>query len=105
MRSYRKSCPVRVNVSVVIPTYGRGDRLGATLGALLASDTRGLDAVEIIVVDDGSPEPVDLVVEGRVACPPVSLSCIRQPMPPGLPRPCYFNDRTTPPRLPAKTEG
>jgi len=46
-----------VNVSVVVPTYGRGDRLGATLGALLASDTRGPDAVEIIVVDGGLPEP------------------------------------------------
>src|SRR5271157_3840204 len=68
-----------MNVSVIIPTYGRGERLGATLDALLASDTSGLDAVEIMVVDDGSPEPVAPVVESRVACPPISLSCIRQP--------------------------
>ena len=79
MRSYRESSLSRVNVSVVIPTYGRGDRLGAILGALLASETRGLDAVEIIVVDDGSPEPVAPVVGGRVACPPVLLRCLRQP--------------------------
>jgi glycosyltransferase involved in cell wall biosynthesis len=46
---------------------------------LLASDATGLDAVEIIVIDDGSPEPVAPVLESRVACPPVSLRCIRQP--------------------------
>src|SRR5271157_3975951 len=67
-----------MNVSVIIPTYGRGERLGATLDALLASDTSGLDAVEIIVVDDGSPEPVAPVVESRVTCPPISLRCIQQ---------------------------
>ncbi len=74
-----------MNVSVVIPTYNRGERLGPTLDALLASDTSGLDAVEIIVVDDGSPEPVAPVVESRVACPPISLRCIRRM--PGPPRP------------------
>jgi len=68
-----------MNVSVVIPTYNRGERLGPTLDALLASDTSRLDAVEIIVVDDGSPEPVAPVVESRVACPPISLRCIRRP--------------------------
>ncbi len=68
-----------MNVSVAIPTYNRGERLGPTLDALLASDTSGLDAVEIIVVDDGSPEPVAPVVESRVACPPISLRCVRQP--------------------------
>jgi len=65
-------------VSIVIPTYGRGEKLGTTLDALLASDTSGLDAVEIIVVDDGSPEPIAPVVESRVACPTISLRCIRQ---------------------------
>jgi glycosyltransferase involved in cell wall biosynthesis len=66
-------------VSIVIPTYGRGQKLGATLDALLASDTNGLDDVEIIVVDDGSPEPVASVVSSRVACRPISLRCMRQP--------------------------
>ena len=65
-------------VSIVIPTYGRGEKLGATLDALLVSDMSGLDAVEIIVVDDGSPELVAPVVESRVACSPISLRCIRQ---------------------------
>ena len=73
-----------MNASIVIPTYGRGDRLGATLDALLASDTSGLDAVEIIVVDDGSPQPVAPVVEPRVACPPsrCAASGSRMPGPP-----------------------
>ncbi len=68
-----------MNVSVIIPTYNRGKRLGPTLDALLASDPSGLDAVEIIVVDDGSPDPIASVVESRVACPPISLRCLRQP--------------------------
>jgi glycosyltransferase involved in cell wall biosynthesis len=43
------------HVSVVIPTYGRGESLRHTLTALAKQDTRGF---EVIVVDDGSPDPV-----------------------------------------------
>jgi glycosyltransferase involved in cell wall biosynthesis len=67
-----------MNVSIIIPTYGRGERLGATLDALLASDTSGLDAVEIIVVDDGSPEPIAPVVGSRENHARIPLTCIRQ---------------------------
>src|SRR5271166_367820 len=64
--------------SVIIPTYGRGEKLGATLDALLKSDTSGLNDVEVIVVDDGSPEPVGPFVQSLVTRPPISLRCIRQ---------------------------
>jgi len=37
-----------MRVSVVIPTYNRGPKLGATLDAVLASETAGLDEVEVI---------------------------------------------------------
>jgi glycosyltransferase involved in cell wall biosynthesis len=43
------------HVSVVIPTYGRGESLRHTLTALAKQDTRGF---EVIVVDDGSPDQV-----------------------------------------------
>jgi glycosyltransferase involved in cell wall biosynthesis len=46
-----------VEVSIVIPAYGRAERLRALVAQLLDQE---LDCaqVEIIVVDDGSPEPV-----------------------------------------------
>ena len=47
------------SVSVIVPTYGRPDRLAACLAALAAQDHA---AFEVIVVDDGSEPPVDAVV-------------------------------------------
>jgi GT2 family glycosyltransferase len=65
-------------VSVVIPTFNRGPRLRATLDSILASDTKGLDAVEVIVVDDGSTPPAETAL-GNVAVPsPFSLRIVRQ---------------------------
>jgi GT2 family glycosyltransferase len=43
------------HVSVIIPTYGRSESLRHTLAALAKQDMRGF---EVVVVDDGSPEPV-----------------------------------------------
>ncbi|MBM3975466.1 MAG: glycosyltransferase [Planctomycetes bacterium] len=48
-------------LSVVIPTYGRGAKLAA-LVASLERQTLPADQFELIVVDDGSPEPVQLDV-------------------------------------------
>ena len=44
-------------VSIVIPTYARPERLRDCLTAL-ARQTMPTDAFEIVVVDDGSPQPV-----------------------------------------------
>jgi glycosyltransferase involved in cell wall biosynthesis len=44
-----------INATVVIPTYGRSESLHHTLAALAKQDMRGF---EVVVVDDGSPEPV-----------------------------------------------
>ena len=44
-------------VSIVIPTYARPERLRECLAAL-ARQTMPADAFEIVVVDDGSPQPV-----------------------------------------------
>ena len=44
-------------VSIVIPTYARPERLHECLAAL-ARQTMPADAFEIVVVDDGSPQPV-----------------------------------------------
>ncbi len=65
-------------VSVVIPSYGGGETLQTTLRSVLSSETARLEGVEVIVVDDGSPEPVSPRVEecGRNA--PMRLHTIRQ---------------------------
>jgi hypothetical protein len=67
-----------VIVTIVVPTYNRGPRLAAALERLLASDTTGLDEVEVIVVDDGSTAPAAPVVASRTARPGFSLCCYRQ---------------------------
>ena len=46
-----------IEVSIVIPTYGRPDQLAACLDSLEALDYPR-DRFEVIVVDDGSPQPL-----------------------------------------------
>ncbi len=50
-----------MRVSAVVPTYGRPEAIRACVRALQAQDADGL---EIVVVDDGSPEPVSGLPEG-----------------------------------------
>lgn len=66
------------SATVVVPTFNRGDALSATLRALLASASGGLDFVEIIVVDDGSRLPAAPLVRSLSAASPFTLRCIRQ---------------------------
>jgi len=65
-------------VSVVVPTYNRGEALGPVLDRLLASDRQGLSEVEVVVVDDGSPVPAVPVVMSRQVLPGFMLKCVRQ---------------------------
>ncbi len=66
-------------VSIIIPSYNSGAKLGQTLDHLLASDVSSLAEVELIVVDDGSPSPVEPVVASRAAASNrIALRCIRQ---------------------------
>jgi len=63
-------------ITIVVPTYRRGPRLLDTLGALLASRASGVETAELIVVDDGSPEPVSL--DGLVVPGHFRVSLLRQ---------------------------
>jgi GT2 family glycosyltransferase len=54
-----------VDVSVVIPTHGRPDKLARCLSAL-ARQTIPPAAVEVVVVDDDSPVPVDAAIARRL---------------------------------------
>jgi GT2 family glycosyltransferase len=61
-------------ISVVIPTYGRGPKLQRLLTGL-AQQTLPADQFEVVVVDDGSPEPVSI----DAAALPFRCTLERQP--------------------------
>lgn len=67
-----------MSVSVVIPTYNRGEALGPMLDRLLTSDRRELGEVEIVVVDDGSPVDTTPIVNAQKVPPGFTLKCVRQ---------------------------
>jgi hypothetical protein len=52
-----------VRISVVMPVYGQAAYLPRALAGLLAQDVADW---ELVVVDDGSPEPVDVPADPRV---------------------------------------
>ena len=54
----------RPAISVVVPTYGRPGAIRRCVAALQAQDAPSL---EIVVVDDGSPEPIGALPTGRHA--------------------------------------
>ena len=48
--------------SIIIPTYGRPDQLANCLDTLIEVDPPS-DGIEVIVVDDGTPEPLEPLLE------------------------------------------
>ena len=67
------------SVSIVIPTYNRGKEITETIDHLWASDLDSIDFLEVLVVDDGSKEPIEPFLTGsKVPGGNVSLRCIRQ---------------------------
>lgn len=67
-----------MNVSIVVPTFNRGPKLRSTLQSILETDIRGVHAVDIIVVDDGSLISAKEVLMDIVVPPPFSLHLVRQ---------------------------
>jgi hypothetical protein len=66
-----------VKVSVIVPTYNRGAKIAATLEHLLRSESGSLEAIEVIVVDDGSAVPAATFMP-RMPAPPFSLRVLHQ---------------------------
>ncbi len=62
-------------VSVVIPTFARPDRLSDCLRALTGQTLAACD-FEVVIVDDGSPQPLDAIVAKYAA--DLSVRLIRQ---------------------------
>ena len=65
-------------VSVVIPTFNRGDKLASVLDCLLASDHERIEEIGLIVVDDGLRVPARLPVSSRNVSSPLTPACCYQ---------------------------
>jgi glycosyltransferase involved in cell wall biosynthesis len=65
-------------VSVVVPSFNRGEGIRPTLEALIHADREGIGPLEIVVVDDGSDTPIEPIVRSSVVPADVRLGCLRQ---------------------------
>ncbi|MDS0300396.1 glycosyltransferase [Halogeometricum sp. S1BR25-6] len=64
-------------VSVVVPAYGRPEYLPAAVRSVVEQT---YDAVEILVVDDCSPDPIEPTLTEFVEDPAVDLTVVRHPV-------------------------
>jgi glycosyltransferase involved in cell wall biosynthesis len=69
---------MKMSISVVIPTYNRPDQLSSVLDKLFESNVDEFESVEVIVVDDGSPQPAEPVVKSKNVQYPFSLTYLSQ---------------------------
>lgn len=72
---------VRGKVTVVMPTYNEADNLPTMVAELLALD---LDDLEIVIVDDNSPDGTGQVAERLAACYPEQICVVHRPGKQGL---------------------
>lgn len=67
------------SLGVVIPTYGRSEKIKQTLRALFQSDTGEIPLpIPVVVVDDGSTPPLESAIHDIEAPPAFSLRYIYQ---------------------------
>lgn len=66
-----------VDVSVIIPAYGRAERLRVLVDQVLVQDLDGARA-ELIIVDDGSPEPVEPSITHAISPAPFAVNLLRR---------------------------
>jgi glycosyltransferase involved in cell wall biosynthesis len=67
------------NLSIVISSFNRDDKVSETIQRLFESDLEGFQAIELIIIDDGSPRPVENLLPPPENVPPViNLRLIRQ---------------------------
>ncbi|MBK8151174.1 MAG: glycosyltransferase [Acidobacteria bacterium] len=72
----------RYDLSVVISSYNRNNTVIETVESVFRSDVEGLTGVEVIVIDDGSPNPVDSALSQIVSIPfKFDLRLLTQPNP------------------------
>ncbi len=65
-------------LSIVIPTYNRGEQLKTVIDHILDSDIEGIEFIEIIIVDDSSIIPTEKFIDVNKVKAPFSMRVIRQ---------------------------
>jgi glycosyltransferase involved in cell wall biosynthesis len=65
-------------LSLVMPTYNRGENLINIINTILKCDVKEFTEVEILVVDDGSAVPAATFLSTMTLQPPFTLKVIRQ---------------------------
>src|ERR1044071_2110603 len=67
------------DITIVVSSYNRENKIRQTIDSIFKNDLRGFRAVELIVIDDGSPQPVENVLPSPDEVPlPISLRFIKQ---------------------------
>lgn len=69
---------MKTDISVVVCTYNRADMIGPALGSLGQQETFGTINFEIVVVDDGSTDQTQRVVDAQRNVAPVPIRYLRQ---------------------------
>ncbi len=77
-RHYRRQAMARASGSlvVVVPAYGDAEQLRTLLGDLQRQDDAGF---EILIVDDGSPKPIEPQIADLLRAGPIRSRCERTP--------------------------
>jgi glycosyltransferase involved in cell wall biosynthesis len=70
-----------IDVTVLIATRNRADRIGAALAAVAGQRTGGMFAFEILVADNGSTDGTRRAVEAFAAASPVPVRYLYEPRP------------------------
>jgi len=62
------------DITIVVSSYNREDKVLETLHSIFNSDFTGFAAIELIIIDDGSPRPVDNLLPLLLGKIPACLS-------------------------------
>lgn len=67
------------DISIVVSSYNRENKVRQTINSIFKNDLNNFKAVELIVIDDGSPLPVEKILPSPEEVPsPISMRFIKQ---------------------------
>jgi len=68
------------DISIVVSSYNRENKVRQTIDSIFKNDLSVFTAVELIIIDDGSPQPVENVLPSAEQIPPrITMRFIKQP--------------------------
>ena len=68
-------------ISIVVPTYNRGDMLGDAIRSLLCQETGGAFSYEVVIVDNASTDNTRLIVEQAATEAPIPVRYVYSDIP------------------------